>query len=300
MHRLLSRAAARSSALAGAILLTTGCITGVNVGQDALGGSTTTTTTTDAPTGASCKSPAALLCPWGKAGGPCGGNKPNKKDCDSEHVCVGATADTEGTCVLPGASLALPGDACGAGVPEARPCPWNYACDAPIAPDGVGTCAPSSCVLGDGSPIVSEASITVDGDGPTQHHDFGCSLLWGANITGEAGAYITHHVQPPSAEWLYINGCQSPDGDEVLGSLRLMAPITGVGTTTASEADYRAANAGNYLTSAATPASVTVTAIDADRVRGSYDVTVEGLIPGDTKHLTGTFDVCRLPYHYPN
>ncbi|APR80827.1 Hypothetical protein A7982_06174 [Minicystis rosea] len=41
--------------------------------------------------------------------------------------------------------------------------------------------------------------------------------------------------------------------------------------------------------------------MDANHVRGTYDAVVEGTTdpgPENTRHLTGSFDVCRLPRHH--
>jgi hypothetical protein len=304
---------ARMLACAGALSLASGCIDGVKVGQEGQGGGASTSSSTstssgtasggDMPTAASCNTPRQLVCEWGVIGGPCGGSLPNAKDCDASQgwVCVGATADKEGTCQLPGNTPLNPGDACGAGVPDTGTCPWNYVCDAPIEPDGKGVCVPRNCTLGTGEDLVSAASVTIDGDGPTQHYDFACSYNWGAKFTGEANAFVTNPGpdahQYPQPGWLYLEACQSQDGSPYKGLFWLGAPLTGPGTIKAGQANYQPPDSSNYVTYF-DPPTITVIEMNSDLVRGSFDLMVAD--PGQAqKHLTGTFEVCRVPNHDP-
>jgi hypothetical protein len=302
--------------LAGALLLATGCLTGVDVGNEGSGGSAghaSTGTGTGAPvppaTGLNCKSPATLLCSWGVTGGPCTGSSPNQQECGPGGACVGATADAPGTCGGADGTVAAPRDACGAGVPSTPVCPWNYTCDAPIQPDGVGKCVPRACVLDDIA-LTSEASITVDGDGPTQRFDFGSRARWGSQFTGEAVGFATQSGSG-TFDHLQIWGVVNAFGEELDGNVFLTIPLTGVGTVHEGGVEYLPAGAyaagiGNYLGGGGGPtqATFTITEITADRIRGTFsDVLVtrgfNGSGPIDPKTLSGTFDVCRLPDHYP-
>lgn len=316
MHHVSPRIVIGSLAFAGSLFCVSGCLTGVKVGEDGQGGGAASSTSTstsastsassggDMPTAMSCTSPSALLCPWGQHGGPCGGNLPFKKDCDPGLVCVGGTADTEGTCVSPGQTLANPGDACGAAAPNPNVYPWNYECNAPIAPDGLGTIVPGHCTLGNGAPLVSTASVTIDGDGPTQHYDFACSLRWGSLFTGEANAFFTEPGPDtgnyPQPGWLYLVGCKAETGDPYGGSIEIGIP-TAANSMMSGWVDYRPPGLGNLLTFTSSP-TITVTEMNSDIVRGSYDAVVQDHLPpgmNTMKHLTGTFEVCRLPNHEP-
>jgi hypothetical protein len=314
MDQALSSRATRALACAGALLSAAGCLTGVNVGRDGTGGYPSATSGTagagggvgPVATGATCTSPSALLCRWGKLGGPCGGSRPNKKDCETGTVCLGDTADTEGTCVFPGDVLSSPGDNCVN--PSGTACPFDHACDSTFFPGGVGgTCSvtPTNCSLDDpGAGPVSAASITIEGDGPTRHYDFACNWIWGTQLTGEANVHVGHLEQPPSIEWLFINGCASPYGDVDLGSIDLAVPLVESGTVTMGEISYTVPYvngvdpSGNFVGAlGGSGLTFTVTEVTADVVRGTFDVIVENAASEPPKHLVGAFDVCRVPDH---
>jgi hypothetical protein len=310
-------------ASAAALLLASGCVTGIDVGHDGTGGSTTTTSSGSGtsttggtgsgssggggqmPTSNACASPGALLCPWGQAGGPCGGGG---QDCaaGSGLVCVGDSPGAPGTCAGASASILPPGGACGAGVADTSVCPWDYACNASFSSDGVigvGICVPGNCVLSVPTPFVSAASITIDGDGPTQHDDFACGAQnGGSHYTGEANAFLTPWGSPPSPGWLNIMGCASPGG--YASSLNFDVPLSDVGTAHMGSVIYvpppPLGTYGNFETNGVVaPMTVTVTEMNADVVEGSFDVVVTAgppLTATNTRHLTGTFDVCRLPF----
>jgi hypothetical protein len=291
------------------LLFTSGCFGGLDVGHDGQGGgsatngpSTSSSTSSSgsggqAPTGSMCTSPGALLCPWGEIGGPCGSG--TGQSCTSGWVCVGEGPDVPGTCAVAGQTVSPPGGACGAAVPGTPVCTWDYTCDAPIAPDGVGNCVPKNCVLSAPAPLVSAASITIDGDGPTQHDDFACTApFWSSQATGEANAYST---TVNSSIELVVVGCASSAGDVFQGSLEIVAPMTGVGTVPWALISYVPPPAlmqesGNYLSDPIST-TLTITEMSADRVSGSYDAVVTGGSPMDNRHITGTFEVCHLPYH---
>jgi len=315
MDQALSSRATRMLACAGALLFASGCLTGVNVGQDGQGGhptgtssSSTGTGSGEVATGATCTSPSALLCNWGKPGGPCGGSRPNKKDCDTGTVCLGDTADTEGTCVFPGDVLSSPGDDCVNTTGTA--CPWDHACNSTFFPGGVGgTCAvtPTNCSLEDpGTGLVSSATITLDGDGPTQHFGYACTVSWASQLTGEANAFLVL----PGKDTLALLGCADPQGEETLGRIDLRVPLTTAGTTGSFSGgvDYSPPWVGgdpvsNFMPTVGTTPIFTLTEITAEVVRGTFDVHVTSAgaptnpPPDAQRHLTGTFDVCRVPDH---
>ncbi len=311
------RHAGTSFAVAFALLSASGCVSGIDVGHDGQGGSAANTTTSSsssassgaggqAPTGATCTSPGALLCAWGQPGGPCGTGTPDQ-DCSDGLVCVGSSAGVPGTCASTAQGVQPPGFPCGGGVYAPLVCPWNYVCNALIAPEAVGTCVPGNCVLSAPTALVSAASLTIDGDGPTQHDDFACAGpgFWGGQLTGEANASFTTLGAPVSSDWLSIIGCAGSDGATGGGSLNLAVQLTAAATVHTGQATYIPSpsaedDVGQWVYyPGVEPMTVTVTELSADVVTGSYDVVVSYGPPGTgaTKHLTGTFDVCRLPFH---
>jgi hypothetical protein len=307
------RFAERTVAQAVALLLASGCAVAIDVGQEGTGGSASgggaSAGTSGQPTGGSCQSPAALLCPWGFAGGPCGGGLPESMDCDPTQgwICSGASPGTPGTCITPGQKLQVPGGPCGPGVPDQPPCPWNYQCDAPDMAGSVGMCVPGSCVLGDGTAPVSVASVTIDGDGPTQHYDYACAspYFYGSSLTGEAVGFPTIFGTNPRPGFEIV-ACKTADGNSTWGGIQMMMDLTDIGTTQRSgTVEYfgppRPPFMGGgpwYQESATDPVTFTITELTPDSVKGSYDVMVKDIdSPYDSKHLTGTFDVCRLPFY---
>jgi hypothetical protein len=211
---------------------------------------------------------------------------------------VGGGPDVPGTCLNPGQTVNSPVGACGAGVPGTPGCPWDYWCDAPITPDGVGTCVPRNCVLSAPTPFVSAASITIDGDGPTQHADFACTAPFsGSQATGEANAYT---ITDNGTLTLVVVGCASSTGDVGQGELDFHTPLTGVGTVSGASFNYYPPpglhQGGNYVSVPGDATTLTITEMSADRVSGSYDAVLGSASP-DIRHLTGTFEVCHLPYH---
>jgi hypothetical protein len=152
-------------------------------------------------------------------------------------------------------------------------------------------------------PVVSAASIAIDGDGPTQHDDFlpGNPESWAAPLTGEASGFIRTRQELQFGNWLEIDGCANPYGDTTKGSLSIRAPLTGVGTTQQGRVLYvPTAPLDNPPYDLATSATVTVTQLGSGTVQGSFDVVVQAIPPSTiTKRLTGTFDVCLLPDEAP-
>jgi hypothetical protein len=148
-------------------------------------------------------------------------------------------------------------------------------------------------------PLVSAASITIDGDGPTQHDDFlpgDNPAFWAVAFTGEASGFVWPAQIPELSNWLEIDGAASSYGDSTQGSVSIRAPLAGVGTTQAGTVSYSptAPLTGVYGGSSAT---VTVTQFGPNTLQGSFDAVVQAMPPSTgTKHLTGTFDVCHLPF----
>jgi hypothetical protein len=255
-------------------------------------------------------------------GGPCGGGLPGSKGCfDYEQVCVGESAGTPGTCLLaPDAGpvpfateLQVPGGPCDTGIDPLRDgglsysttvCPWNYMCSASPISAPTGVCVPGTCVLGDGTPPPSGASFIIDGDGPTQSFVYGSGYpTIQAQLTGEASAtQVT--VPDGGGSTLVVAAYRDPSGDSAYGVLQLVLPASQVGhvegsitadytpTTDPSsdtQQDYGSAGMGAVT-------EVTLTEVDHTHVRGTFDLVLPNLLPSDdTKHITGSFDVCRLP-----
>jgi hypothetical protein len=275
-------------------LLIAGCVAGIDVGGKG-GGSTTTAD--GGPLSASwCVSPSMLRCEWGTLGGPCGGGAPGSTDCQDNFTCVGSSPGTPGTCLNtgdPSVRLVGPGDVCGPNIYAGPVCPWNYECHLPPPDEPTANCIPRTCILEDVPPLASAASITVDGDGPTQHEDFACTHVWGDQLTGEANAFIGDRpAGKPDVFW--IVGCAADTGDATKGSMILQVPLAGVGTAAPQFVRYLSSDGTAY--DGFTPASVTVTELSSTLVKGTYDVTVLQFDPpAAQKHLTGTFEVCRVP-----
>lgn len=152
---------------------------------------------------------------------------------------------------------------------------------------GTGAAGGADCVA---------ASITIDGDGPTNHLGAACMGSWGASHTSYANGYLGY-PDPGGGlpEQLFVSGCVNTTASPTFGSLSLMVPQTTVGSATMGMASY-----ANGLDTFTTDTAVTlmVSALDTMLVKGSYTATVSSTNSG-MKMLSGTFTVCRVPDFLP-
>jgi len=155
------------------------------------------------------------------------------------------------------------------------------------ATTGTGAAGGGGCVA---------ASITIDGDGPTNHLGAACMGSWGASHTAYANGYLGY-PGPSSGlpEQLFVSGCVKNTTSPSFGSLSLMVPQTTVGSATMGTASY-----ANGLDTFTTDTAVTlmVSELDTMMVKGSYTATVSAT-NSDMKMLSGTFAVCRVPDFLP-
>ena len=140
------------------------------------------------------------------------------------------------------------------------------------------------------------ASLSVDGDGPTNHFGAACLGSYGAAHSSHANGYLGY-PKPNSglAEQLFVNGCAKTDAPPLYGSLSLTAPLSGVGSATMGTASY--ANGTDTFTTD-TAVTLMVSEFDSMVVKGSYTATVSATNKS-VKMLSGTFAVCRLPFFLP-
>jgi hypothetical protein len=149
---------------------------------------------------------------------------------------------------------------------------------------------------GAGGAACTTASISVEGDGPTNHFGAACMGSYGIAYTTHANGYLGFpgpHSGGP--EQLFVNGCAKSDAPSMFGSLSLMAPQLGVGTVSMGTATYE--NGTDTFTTD-TAVTLTVSEIDSMAVQGSYTATVSSTNNG-TKMLSGTFAVCRVQDFLP-
>jgi hypothetical protein len=140
------------------------------------------------------------------------------------------------------------------------------------------------------------ASISVDGDGPTNHFGAACMGSWGAGHTAYANGYLGYPAPGSGdSEQLFISGCVKSTVSPSFGSLSLSVPQTTVGSVTTGTASY--ANGLDTFTTD-TAVTVMVTEIDSTVVKGSYTATVGSTNNGE-KMLSGTFSVCRVADFLP-
>jgi hypothetical protein len=135
------------------------------------------------------------------------------------------------------------------------------------------------------------ASISVDGDGPTNHLGAACMGSWGAKYTSYANGYLSYPApNSGDSEQLVINGCVNTTASPMFGSFSLSVPQTTVGSATMGSASY-----ANGLDTFATDTDVTVmvTQIDSKVVKGSFTANVSSTNNG-MKMLSGSFSVCRV------
>jgi hypothetical protein len=144
----------------------------------------------------------------------------------------------------------------------------------------------AGCVMG---------SISIDGDGPTNHFNAACMGFYGTTFTSHANGYLGYPTHTSPDAQLYISGCPESTTPPMFGSLSLTVPQTGVGNATTGTASYANAT-GTFKTD--TAVTVMITQISSSVVQGSYTATVSSTSNG-TKMLSGTFDVCRVPNYRP-
>jgi hypothetical protein len=152
---------------------------------------------------------------------------------------------------------------------------------------GTGGAGGADCVM---------ASISVDGDGATNHFGAACKGSYGAAHTTHANGYLGFPgADSGLTEQVFVNGCANSTAPPMFGSLSLMAPQPGVGSATMGTASY--ANGTDTFTTD-TAVMLTVTELDGLVVKGSYTATVSSTNNG-VKMLSGTFSVCRVPDFLP-
>ena len=170
-------------------------------------------------------------------------------------------------------------------------CDWSSTCEYPPAPDAPGICVPKSCspVSGCTSPIV-----TVE-DGTVPAKQFNASCQGTETGTGNASAavgyigYPAPHSTGPEDVW--IDGCLTANGNPLQGSLKIMGPQAMVGTTMLANVTYD--DGTDTYTNAGT-ATLSVTELSSDTIRGTYDAMVQPSNGnGTVTHITGSFNVCR-------
>lgn len=166
-------------------------------------------------------------------------------------------------------------------------------------PMSMGSSSSSSATTGtggDAGPGCVTASISVDGDGPTNHFGAACLGSYGAAHTAHANGYLGYPGSDAGlAEQLFVNGCAKADAPPKFGSLSLTAPLSGVGSATTGTASY--ANGTDTFTTA-TAVTVMLSELDGAVVKGSYTATVTDANKS-VKTLSGSFSVCRLPFFLP-
>jgi hypothetical protein len=138
------------------------------------------------------------------------------------------------------------------------------------------------------------ASISVDGDGPTNHFNAACMGSWGALHTSHANGYLSYPPTSSNAE-LVIQGCADGMAPPMDGSLQLTIPETGVGNATMGQASY--ANGTDTFTTA-TAVTAMITEITSSTIQGSYTANVSTPSNG-ARMLSGTFSVCRVADYRP-
>jgi hypothetical protein len=137
------------------------------------------------------------------------------------------------------------------------------------------------------------ASISVDGDGPSNHFGAACMGSYGAMSTTHANGYFG--FPPPNSGLpgqFFVSGCAKSDAPPAFGSLSLTAPLAGLGSATMGTASY--ANGTDTFTTD-TAVTLTVSELDTMVVKGSYTASVSSTNNG-VKMLSGTFSVCRAPF----
>lgn len=157
-----------------------------------------------------------------------------------------------------------------------------------------GSTSSSATTGGVGGAGCVTASISVEGDGPTNHIGAACMGSYGAAYTSYANGYLGY-PGPNSGlpEQLFVNGCVK--GATMYGSLSLMAPQTTIGSATMGTASY---TNGTDTFTTDTAVTLTVSEIDSMVVKGSYTATVSAANSGE-RMLSGTFSVCRVPDFLP-
>lgn len=163
---------------------------------------------------------------------------------------------------------------------------------------GAGGGASSSAATGaggGGGAGCTMASITIDGDGPSNHFGAACMGSYGIAYTMHANGYLGYPTQGSTVEQVYISGCAESTASPMDGSLYLTSPQTGIGTAMTGTATYE--NSTDTFTTA-TAVTVTLTEINSVTLQGSYTATVSSMNNGD-KMLSGMFSVCRAPNYMP-
>ena len=136
-----------------------------------------------------------------------------------------------------------------------------------------GNSSSSTTGAGGGSGVhCTMASITIDGDGPTNHIGAACKDSWGAGYTSYANGYLGY-PEPNSTlpKQLFINGCVNTTAPLSYGSLSLAVAQTTLGSATTGSASY--ANGLDTFTTD-TDVTVEVTEMDSMVEKGSYTTTV--------------------------
>jgi len=148
---------------------------------------------------------------------------------------------------------------------------------------------------GAGAPSCTIASISVDGDGPTNHFNAACMGSYGASYTSHANGYLAYTSPTSSDIVLTIEGCADGMAPPMDGSLSLTIPQTGVGNAVMGTASY-----ANGVATFTTDTEVTamITELTSATIQGTYTATVSSMSNG-TKMLSGTFSVCRAPNYRP-
>ena len=148
---------------------------------------------------------------------------------------------------------------------------------------------------GAGAPSCTIASISVDGDGPTNHFNAACMGSYGASYTSHANGYLAYTSPTSSDIVLTIEGCADGTAPPMDGSLSLTIPQTGVGNAVTGTASY-----ANGVATFTTDTEVTamITELTSATIQGTYTATVSSMSNG-TKMLSGTFSVCRAPNYRP-
>lgn len=160
---------------------------------------------------------------------------------------------------------------------------------------GAGTGGSESGTGGAGAPSCTIASISVDGDGPTNHFNAACMGAYGTSYTSHANGYLAYTSPTSSDIVLTIEGCADGMAPPMDGSLSLTIPETGVGSAVTGTASY-----ANGVATFTTDTEVTamITELTSATIQGSYTATVSSTSSGQ-KMLSGTFSVCRVPNYRP-